>query len=234
MHPTAAPPWPETTYRLDLPHPVPDELSWVAWEVFTRVWRTTVTQPGFAVVRFGGPLTSLELRSVMIRLLEALPERFLLERVGRFDQQVTSRFHRDGAPPASLLLLGYEPSPVRSRVFVADPYLAAMAAGLGVAEFLAAFNPMLPDGETRLWPFATELALGHNEPCLVLINNSLVPNPVDGQHPLGLLHKAELPAPDPTAQRVINSLGLIPASHLGGSHVSATAVTHFLTRLDLD
>ncbi|MDB5311872.1 MAG: hypothetical protein JWO38_6074 [Gemmataceae bacterium] len=233
MNPTA-PPWPEAAYRIDLPRLLPDDLSGVAGAVFRRVWRTTLDDPGFAVVRFAGPVGSNELRRVMFRLVAGMPVRFVPERLGRFDQQATSRFHRDGAPAASLLLLGYEPSAVRSRVFVADAHRAASAAGLGIGEYLAANNPMSPAGEAVLRPFVTELAVPHGELYLVAINNSLMPLEPGGATPLGVLHKAEVPSPDPRATRVINSIGLTPADELAVTPKSRAEIEHFLTRDDLD
>ena len=42
--------------------------------------------------------------------------------MARFDQQETTKFHLDGAPAESLLMLGYEPSKIRSRPSAgADP-----------------------------------------------------------------------------------------------------------------
>jgi hypothetical protein len=227
-------PWPEAAYRCDLPHPVPDNLSGAAGWVFRRVWRTALAEPGFAVVRFGGPVSSAELRRVMVGLFEAFPVKFVPERLGRFDQQVTSRFHRDGAPPASLLLLGYEPSAVRGRVFVADAHRAATQAGMGIVDFLAAFNPMYPAGEAMSRPFVTELAAPHNEPYIVALNNSLLPHKRDGTNPLGVLHKAKVPNPNSSASRVINSVGLMLAGDPTGTPNDPAALAHFLTRADLD
>src|SRR4051794_17655134 len=107
-----------------------DNLSGIVPEVFQRVWRNTLDQPGFALLRFAGEITSRELRRAMVELVEAFPVRFMPERFGRFDQQVSSKFHRDGAPPASLLVLGYEPTSVRSRFWIADSAAAAHHAGM--------------------------------------------------------------------------------------------------------
>ena len=229
---TPAPPWPEAAYRFDVPHPPPSDLSPLAAAVFARVWRTGLDEPGFALLRFVGAVESLALRRFLNDLTAALPLAFVPERLGRFDQQVSSRFHRDGAPPTSLLLLGYEASRVRSRVFVADAERAAVAAGLPVNEYLAAHNPMTPAGEAKLWPVATELALPVNEPFVVVLNNSLLPAAVD--RVLGVLHKAEVPEPDPAATRVINSVGLMRAGHAPGSPKAADEIAHFLARTDLD
>lgn len=227
-----APPWPESAYRFDLPHPGPADVSRLAAAVFPRVWRASLDQPGFALIRFGGPVDSHALRRFQLDLAAALPVAFVPERLGRFDQQVSSRFHRDGAPPASLLLLGYEASRVRSRVFAADAERAAAAAGLPVNEYLAAHNPMTPAGEAKLWPVATELAAPTGEPFVVVLNNSLLPAG-DGRV-LGVLHKAEVPEPDATAVRVINSMGLMLRCDGAGNPLSEDAIRRFVTRADLD
>ncbi|HEX4611564.1 MAG TPA: hypothetical protein VH092_25440 [Urbifossiella sp.] len=227
-----SPPWPEPAYRFDLPNPVPADFRRLAAAVFPRVWRAALDRPGFALIRFGGPVASPALRHFLLDLAGALPLPFVPERLGRFDQQVSSRFHRDGAPPASLLLLGYEGSRVRSRVFAADAERAAAAAGLPVNEYLAAYNPMTPAGEAKLWPVATELAVPVNEPFVVVLNNSLVPAGPD--RVLGVLHKAEVHEPDPTAERVINSVGLMRVGDPAGLPKPTDAVAHFLDRADLD
>jgi hypothetical protein len=224
--------WSPADYLVSLAHLPPEDLSAAARRVFDLAWRAMLDQPGFALLRFAARVTSRELRRAMIALADAFPVRFVPERLGRFDQQVSSKFHRDGAPPASLLLLGYEPTTVRSRFWTADVSAAAVAEGLPLNEFLAAFNPMFPAGETKLGPFITELNLPHGEPFVVAINNSQLPfDPVAG-NPLGILHKAVIEYPDLTARRVINSVGLTPAGGAAGK--SATEVEHFLTRDDLD
>lgn len=229
---TPAPPWPETTYCFDLPGTAAIDIPKFAGAVAPIVWRTSLDQPGFALIRFARPLWSQELRAFLLHLSVAFRPRFAPERLGRFDQQVSSRFHRDGAPPASLLILGYEASRVRSRVFAADAERAALAAGLPVNEYLAAHNPMTPAGEAKLWPVATELALPANEPFVVVLNNSLLPPGPD--RVLGVLHKATVPDPDPTATRVINSVGLMRAGDPAGVPKPDDAIAHFLARTDLD
>jgi hypothetical protein len=224
----AAPQWPEAAYRFDFPADLPT----LSPQVFRRVWRTSLDEPGFALIRFGEPVGSHELRRFLLDLAVAFPLEFVPERLGRFDQQVSSRFHRDGAPPASLLLLGYEASRVRGRVFVADAERAAATAGLPVNEYLAAHNPMTSAGEARLWPVATELVVPVGEPFVVVLNNSLLPT--DPGRVLGVLHKAEVPDPDLTAERVINSVGLMLAGDPTSLPKPAADVTHFLTRADLD
>jgi hypothetical protein len=205
-------------------------LPAVAAELFRRVWRTALDRPGFAVVRFATPPDSGALRRAIFDLAAAFPVSLVMERLGRFDQQVSSKFHRDGAPPASLLLLGYEATTVRSRLFVADASLAAHEAGIPLPEFVGKFNPMFPAGEGEYLPFVTELELPRREAYVVAINNSLLP--LGGSNPLGVLHKAVIEEPDPAARRVINSVGLTPAPAAAAK--TRAEVERFLTRNDLD
>jgi hypothetical protein len=206
-------------------------VSVVAEVVFRRVWRTSLSEPGFALLRFAREVSSRGLRRAMVGLVTAFPVEFVPERFGRFDQQVSSKFHRDGAPPASLLVLGYEPTAVRSRFWIADSSAAAAHAALSLKDYLAAHNPMFPAGEERLGAFVTELDLPHGESFVVVVNNSLLP--FDGANPLGVLHKAVIPSPDPRGRRVINSIGFTPRTG-GVAGLPPAELERFLTREDLD
>lgn len=209
--------------------------------LFRRVWRTTPHEPGWAVLVPVAPVDSHTLRREMLRVLAALSaeaERvgrppFVVERLGRFDQQVSTRFHRDGGPAASLLLLGYEPSRVVSRFFVADAARAAEAAGMGVNAFLTANNPLRPAGEAALGDVTTELTWPADRGAVVIVNNSLFPDGEPGQ-PLGLLHKGLIAHPDPTASRLINSIGAMPADEPACHPLPASELEAFVSRAGLD
>lgn len=209
----------------------PADVSASASEVFRRVWRTALDQPGFVLVHFARPVDSRELRRAMVELVDAFPVRFVPERFGRFDQQVSSKFHRDGAPPASLLVLGYEPTVVRSRFWLADASAAAVHAKLTLQAYLAANNPMFPAGEALLAPFIRELDLPHGESFVVVVNNTLLP--FGGENPLGVLHKAVIESPHPNGRRVINSVGFTPLAD-GVTGLPAAGLERFLARDDLD
>lgn len=192
------------------------------------LWRSTPAAPGFAVV----PAPEVDSRALRRRMLElaravgaAAGVDFVPERFGRFDQQVSTRFHRDGAPERSLLVLGYEPSPVRSRLFAGDVFRAATDAGISVPEWLRRHPPLTAAGEAALAPYVTELTLPPGEAVVVLFNNSL--------H-TGVLHKGVIPEPDPAARRVINSVGLFPRGTAPGRELPDEALRHFLSRDDLD
>jgi hypothetical protein len=212
----------------------PDKILALAPTVYQRVWRTALDQPGFALLRFAREISSRELRRAMVDMVGAFPVRFVPERFGRFDQRVSSRFHRDGAPSASLLVLGYEPTAVRSRFWIADSSAAAGAAGLSLKEYLTANNPMFPSGEAALAPFVTELELPHGEAFVIVANNSELP--LGNGHPLGVLHKAVIPpqaGPEQTGPRVINSIGFTPRTDVTPG-LPAAELDRFLTRDDLD
>ena len=206
-----------------------------------RAWRATLHEPGWAVLVPGEPVDSFALRREMMRVLDELSaeaERgglppFVVERLGRFDQQTSTRFHRDGGPAGSLLLLGYEPSRVASRFFVADAARAAEAAGIRVNAFLAANNPLRPAGEAALAGVVTEVCWPADRGAIVVVNNSLFPDGEPGR-PLGLLHKGLIERPDLSATRVINSLGAMPANEPGRAALPASAVEGFVSRAGLD
>ena len=128
-------------------------------------------------------------------------------------------------------MLGYEPTPVRSRFWIADSSAAAHHAGMDLKAYLAAHNPMFPAGEEKLAPFATELGLPHGEAFIVVINNSLLP--FEDGNSLGVLHKAVIPSSDPAGRRVINSAGFTPLAG-GVTGLPRPEVERFLTRDDLD
>jgi hypothetical protein len=194
-----------------------DQMTEKAEWIFGRVWRCDFTAPGFCLLDFGPGTHSHDLRSTMVALKERLSEiaaretgeRFIIRSMGRFDQQETTKFHLDGAPAASLLLLGYEPSAVRSRLFLADYSRNAFDLGIEPAQFLKQYNPMFRQGEDALRRYITELpqpAGGHSR--ILLINNSSLPFSEHRSNPLGVMHKAEIINPLDSERRIVNSIML--------------------------
>ena len=146
--------------------------SAIAEKVFDLVWRFDFASPGFCLLDAGFVDTHV-LRFWMAALKSRLGEisvhrggrPFLFASMARFDQQVTTKFHLDGAPPESMLILGYEPSSVVSRLFLADFTHAAFDLGITPRQFLSDFNPMYKRGEELLGRYVTELpqpAEGHS------------------------------------------------------------------------
>ncbi len=185
---------------------------------FAAVWRVNFQAPGFCVLDLGSAVGSHMLRSRMLDLKERLSEiasqrggvGFAYRSVGRFDQQVTTRFHLDGAPAESLLMLGYEPSPIPSRLAMADYTRCAHGRQIEPQRFLDEFNPMFRQGADMLARYVTVLpapAPGHSQ--IVLVNNSSLPFDSTELNPLGVLHQAEILTPDESQRRIINSIMLM-------------------------
>lgn len=195
----------------------PPEPPFDAESVYEAVWRFDFAAPGFRWLD-AGAVDSHALRAWMVGLKERLSEvnvrrtgrGFAFRSLGRFDQQETTKFHLDGAPDQSLLMLGYEPSGVRSRLSLADYTRAAHDLGLTPQRFLAAHNPMYRAGEERLAGYVAELPpppAGHAG--ILLVNNSSLPYTPARTNALGVLHKAEILNPTAAARRVVNSALLV-------------------------
>jgi hypothetical protein len=178
---------------------------------YPKVFRQAFTSPGFAVLDFGADYSPEKLRATMIALKNGLHARLMSERgialhyqwLGRFDQQETTKFHRDNAAAQSFLMLGYEPTLVKSRLMLADYLLYAREQQLSEAEYFAFHNPMYVEGEQALVPYLTEVeGFDASTYRIVLFNNSRSTGAGDT---LGLLHKAVMVTPDPTVSRFVNS-----------------------------
>ncbi len=203
-------------------------------QIHPKVFRRDFTQPGFAVLDFGRDYLAAQLRSTMVALKNGLSARWLLETgyaqhyqwLGRFDQQETSRFHRDNAPAQSFLMLGYEPTTVKSRLFLADYLRYARAHNISEVDYFAHHNPMYVAGEQALAPYITEVEnFDASSYRIVLINNS---NSTLEDGTIGLLHKAEMVTPDPRATRIVNSMMLAFAAPDAVEAVTAEDVAAFL------
>jgi hypothetical protein len=182
--------------------------------VFDLVWRFDFDCPGFCLIDVGANTDSHALRRRMVELknrLSALLQQrigipFCFRSMGRFDQQETTKFHLDGAPEQSMLILGYEPSTVVSRLFLADYSRAAFDIGITPQQYLHDFNPMFGHNEERLTPYITELPQPQTDHARILvINNSSLSFDEERRHPLGVMHKAILVAPDSSRRRIVNS-----------------------------
>jgi hypothetical protein len=208
-----------TTYYLNL-DTLPNAASFqaTAERIFDLVWRFDFTAPGFAVLDIPPGPDSHTLRSWMLDLKERLSEiavrrgksPFLFHSMPRFDQQVTTKFHLDGGPAESLLILGYEPSKVHSRLFLGDFTRAAFDLGITPEQFLQDFNPMYKKGEELLGQYTTELpqpGQGHSR--ILLVNNSSLPFTEARTNPLGIMHKAIIVTPDESERRIVNSTMLV-------------------------
>lgn len=202
-----------------------------------RTCRTSFDQPGFCLVDLGRGGSSEGQRALMVELKEALAEihqahagrTLVYQSATRFDQQVTTKLHRDGGPDECFLMLGYEPTRVVSQVALADSALCAADLGLTETELLERHNPMFFEGEELLSPYITRLDdFDHSAFQILLVNNSLAAPDRSGPVWKGVLHTAAIPSPDPAAIRIINS-SLIASVPVGSLEpVTAAELSEFL------
>ena len=193
----------------------PDQA--VAERAYDLAWRFDYTAPGFCLLD-AGAVDSHTLRAWMVGLKRHLSEiahrrtglPLLYRSMARFDQQETTKFHLDGAPEQSMLMLGYEPSKVHSRLFLGDYIRAAFDLGITPQQFLQDYNPMFKKGEELVAQYATELP--QPEPVharILLINNSSLPFTETRTNPLGVMHKAIIVTPNEAERRIVNSTMLV-------------------------
>ncbi len=203
-------------------------------KVFGLVWRFDFTAPGFCLLDVGPGVDSHTLRAWMVDLKGRLSEvnirrggrPFIFRSMARFDQQETTKFHLDGAPEQSMLILGYEPSRVVSRLFLADFTRAAFDLGITPQQFLDDFNPMYRKGEEMLGRYVTELPQpdeGYSR--ILLVNNSSLPFTEGRTNTLGVMHKAIIVTPDEAERRIVNSTMLVTE----GDDISADKQEEFIT-----
>src|ERR1700722_20162717 len=110
----------------------------LAGSIAERVFRDDLALPGFAALDLGPDLTPEAFETFLERLAGALAglyrQRYgvslTVQPQGRFDQQRSTLPHRDGGPDRSVLVLGYEPTPIDSRLFLLDFTRCACQQGL--------------------------------------------------------------------------------------------------------
>ena len=123
-------------------------------DLFSDIRRASSSTPGYYHVVLPPELSSHDLRTAMITVGDHLIAKMRAEAgisldyfsLGRVDQKRTTKIHLDGAPPKSILILGYEPSPIASSVAVIDFSRYCRDQGISTTSFLARYNPMYSDG----------------------------------------------------------------------------------------
>ena len=207
-------------------------------DVYRLVCRADLSSPGFCLLNLGGDASSEVLRQFMVsvkRRMQAVHQsRRQLDLVflsaARFDQQTTTKLHRDGGPDECFLMLGYEPSEVQSEVVLADYSRCARDMQMTPSEFLGQHNPMFGLGAELLRPYATHVEGFSNEAAQVLlINNSAAVLSEDRTTWQGVLHTATVHNPCDDKRRVVNSV-MIASVPLGSVEpVSLAQQNEFIT-----
>ncbi len=211
------------------------DMATAAKTVFEKVFRTDLSQPGFMILVLPGTVASHELRHTMVELKQQLSmlhqsrwsESLEYLSLGRFDQQNSTKLHLDGGPDRSFLMLGYEPTQVRSEFQIADYSRSAQDLGMTPAEFLQQHNPMFSSGLEKLHDCITTVTDWQEiQPRIVIINNS---SAAPGTHgaTAGVMHGAVIPKPDSQQQRVINSTMIAPSCF--AAHDPAMQVQEFVS-----
>ena len=229
---------PQSAYHTVL-HSLPDAqgMPLLAEKVFAQGFRREFDRPGFALLSLETPITSHALREFLFALKAALSEccrrttgrSLVVFGLSRFDQQNSTRFHLDGGPEESYLLLGYEPSVVESALRMADYSKAAFDLGLTPEGYLSEHNPMFTSGERMLADYTTPVqGFDSRTAQVLLVNNSRLPFAPSYAHPLGVLHQATILTPQPDKSRVINSILLTSAAPDTGEPLADSVHQEFL------
>ena len=210
----------------------------LAATVYERVCRIDFSEPGFCLIELDSDATSQSLRKFMVQLKKDLQQNHRARRgldlafrsLARFDQQSTTKLHRDGGPDECFLMLGYEPTEVRGTLAMADYSLCAHDMGLTPAEMLAQYNPMFGRGQELLRPYLTSVACFSNRRFqILLINNSAAAYSESEPAWQGVLHMARIENPDDQHRRVVNS-GMVASVSLGTpDQIAAADQEEFLT-----
>lgn len=211
----APPPWPASEYLLAADAQEDGRsLARLATEAYERTCRVDFRGPGFCLIDLGERASSEALRHFMLALEREMQEVHVARSgrdlayvsVARFDQQVSTRPHRDGGPDESFLMLGYEPSEVRSRLAMSDYSRGASDMGLTPAEFLERHNPMFGAGGAWLEPYTTPVeGFTNRHAQILLVNNSIASRSEVAPAWQGVLHTATVLNPSDALRRVVNS-----------------------------
>ncbi|MBX9694285.1 MAG: hypothetical protein K2Z81_18010 [Cyanobacteria bacterium] len=192
-------------------------------------------QPGFALIRLAKNESSIGQRKKIIELKEGLSELLNDERgetlawfnLTRFDQKNTTKPHRDGAPSESMLILGYEPTLVESRITISDYSRCANELGITPNQFLLDFNPMYEKGLELLAPHTTSLSeFDQSAFQILVINNSVSEFCQSRRLWQGVLHNASVI--DRPSPRIINSTCAFPLTNESQESIGEKELNKFL------
>jgi hypothetical protein len=211
------------------------DLGELARPVYKLACRTDFSQPGFALIKLPADETSAGLRRAMVNLKEMLSHEHREKRgvhlewfnMTRFDQKNTTKPHRDGAPRESLLILGYEPTIVKSIISMADYSRCAHEMGITPDKFLEDFNPMYEKGLEKLAPYTTQiLEFDPSSFQMLIVNNSSNALSSTEARWQGVLHSATVS--NDAASRIINSTCIAPSDSIDSVMVEPAQLAAFL------
>ena len=197
------------------------DMAALSAQVFNLVCRTDHSSCGFALIKLPADFGSQKQRRMMVALKEGLSALHSDARglplewfnMIRFDQKNTTKPHRDAAPAESLLILGYEPSEVKSRLSMYDYSARSVARGITPEQFLEDFNPMYTQayerGLAELADFAWDIdCFDAGTYQILVVNNSCTAYSKETPKWQGVLHSAVVE--NSPGSRVINSTCVAP------------------------
>jgi hypothetical protein len=174
----------------------------------------------------------------MLRLKERLDvihqtrtgKHFVYTSMGRFDQQVMTKPHRDGGPEESVLILGYKPTPIRSHLFIFDDINYAFDWGVELKDVPPPYDLF----ETEIDPILagymkTVERLDSGTHQILMINNSCLPYREGQAVMLGVQHHAVIENRSAEAWRIVNSVMFASMDPCEAGPVSPEEQQHFLT-----
>ncbi|TXK72015.1 hypothetical protein [Mesonia sp. K4-1] len=192
-----------------------ETIKHIAEKNFKSVFRTTTEAPGFVHLVFNKKeITPYRFRSIMIDLKKELSKlsvstfnkKLNYHWLVRFDQQVNTPFHVDNAADESILMLGYEPSEIKSELHIADYHAYANKAYKTLEVYSNKFTPVFKEDDDLLKPFTSKInSVNEDNYSIVIINNS---SPKPNVETLGMYHKALIINKDLSKSRVVNSMVL--------------------------
>lgn len=181
--------------------------------IYSSIFRKNHEESGFIILTFENPMNSKLMRKYMVQIKKALSKKCQAEFnekldfywFGRFDNQNTTPYHRDNAPEDSYLMLGYEPTKVESKLYIADYHQLITENNIPVDKYFELYNPLFKKGEELLKPYISEVEHFDKETYrIVIMNNS----DLNSKKTYGVLHKGEILQKDLNQTRILNSVML--------------------------
>jgi hypothetical protein len=215
------------------------DVARIAAQVYHLTCRCDFATPGFCVVTVETAVDSVSFRRLLVALKNAMNgiheaktgSSLVYLSASRFDQKLSTKPHLDGGPDECILMLGYEPSNVKSKIDISDYAKCAYDLGITPKAFMLRHNPMFREGFEILRPYTVQIpCFPSNKYQLLCINNSLAAYSEEQPRWQGVLHTATIQASAQSGQRIINST--LVASAPPGSHdvVSQAELSAFITR----
>lgn len=182
--------------------------------IYESIFRDSTNDSGFYFQDMGKQIDSKTFRQIMIELKEGLSnlckkrsnKRLNYHWMGRFNHQHTSGFHRDNAAEHSFLILGYEPTKVDSRVYLADYTKLIEKENISLnTYFHSDQEENVASKDWSLKPYVSELTPFYKDTFrLVILDNSKSFN----EKTFGVFHRGEVLKSIDGEDRVINSIML--------------------------